>query len=495
MTLTSLLLIFGGIGLALTLITVFILKKHKTFFMTFLQYFTGVWFVFSGWVKAIDPMGTAFKMEQYFAEFESTFSETAFSFISPIFPAMSNISIWFSVGMILFEIILGLMLIFGIKPKLTAWLFFFLLYFFTILTGFTFLTGYVPSGVNFFDFGSWSAYKATNMKVQDCGCFGDFLKLEPKISFFKDLGLMLPAIYFLLRHKEMHQLLNAKWSKIVIWGSTLVLLVYCLYNFVWNEPHIDFRPFKNGTDVAAIKEIEQKAQAEVQVLAFELKDKKNGVTVEVPYAQYMANLEKYSDHNAWEVVDQVKSEPKIKKTKISDFEITDFDGVDNSDLLLANDKALFMLTSPKVKMKTESEKVMVQDSVFALDTIRLTDQSIDTIQKRFLSIKNRETTKTNFIWPESFLKDVKSIGIILSEAQKAGHDAVIVIGGISKEAAEDLSAETGLKVTYLTADDILLKTIMRSNPGLVLWKKGKILEKWHKNQLESYNTIQSKYKL
>jgi hypothetical protein len=154
-----------------------------------------------------------------------------------------------------------------------------------------------------------------------------------------------------------------------------------------------------------------------------------------------------------------------------------------------------MLTSPKIKVKTESIKSMVQDSVFVLDTILNDDNSVKEVQKRFVSVKNTEKSKTDFIWPTSFLSDVKSIGTILSEAQKDGKDVAIVIGGISKEAADDLSAETGLKVTYLTADDILLKTIMRSNPGLVLWKKGKLLEKWHKNQLESYSTIKSRYNL
>jgi hypothetical protein len=353
----------------------------------------------------------------------------------------------------------------------------------------------VPSGINFFDFGSWGPYKASNMKVTDCGCFGDFLKLEPRISFFKDLALLIPGLYFLFKHKDMHQLLSAKWTKLLMYGSFILLLLYCLYNFVWTEPHIDFRPFKNGTDVAAIKSAEYKAQSEVQVTAFELKDKKRGVTVQVPYAQYMANINDYSDKESWEVVDQLKTEPKIPKTKISDFEITDFDGVDNTDLFLANEKALFMITSPKIKTQTSSSKITVQDSVFTLDTILNTDKTVKEVQKKFLTVINTEKTKTDFIWPSSFIADVNKIGVIIKSAQKDGHDAAIVIGGISKEAADDLKAETGLEVTYLTADDILLKTIMRSNPGLVLWKNGKLLEKWHKNQLEDYNTIKTKHHL
>ena len=251
--------------------------------------FTGVLFIFSGWVKAIDPMGTAFKMEQYFGEFESTLSQTMFSFLSPLFPLLSSISIWFSLLMIIFEIVLGIMLFFGIKPKLTAWLFFLLVVFFTILTGFTYLTGYVPGGVNFFDFAHWGPYKASNMKVTDCGCFGDFIKLEPKISFFKDIALLFPSVYFLFRHKDMHTLLSNKWNNLTMVISTTILLLYCLYNFKWNEPHIDFRPFAIGADIATKRAAEKKAQSEVKVTAFGIKNLKTGVITEVPYDQYMKN--------------------------------------------------------------------------------------------------------------------------------------------------------------------------------------------------------------
>ncbi|MBK8704928.1 MAG: DoxX family membrane protein [Saprospiraceae bacterium] len=118
--------------------------KVRNWVITFLQYFTGALFVFSGAVKAVDPLGTAYKMEQYFAEFETTFAGTWFSFIAPIFPKLSNVSSTVSVVMIVFEIVLGIMLLIGAYRKLTAWAFLLLLVFFAFLTGFTYLTGYVP---------------------------------------------------------------------------------------------------------------------------------------------------------------------------------------------------------------------------------------------------------------------------------------------------------------------------------------------------------------
>jgi len=175
MTLGFLVSIIGGIALALTLLIGIVLREQKNWLMTYAQSFVGALFIFSGFVKAMDPLGTAYKMEQYFVEFESTFSETWLSFIAPLFPALSEASITFSVVMIVFEIVLGLMILIGSSPRFSSWAFFLLVAFFTFLTGFTYLTGYVPNGVNFFEFGQWTAFEETNMKVTDCGCFGDFL--------------------------------------------------------------------------------------------------------------------------------------------------------------------------------------------------------------------------------------------------------------------------------------------------------------------------------
>ena len=136
--------------------------------------------------------------------------------LAPLFPALSEQSTGFSIFMVTFEIVLGVMLIVGWRRKLTAWLFFLLVVFFTLLTGFTFLTGYVPSDANFFDFAKWGPYVKDQMRVTDCGCFGDFIKLDPRISFYKDLGLMIPAIlFFLFRSKWMHQIFDRKRGWIV----------------------------------------------------------------------------------------------------------------------------------------------------------------------------------------------------------------------------------------------------------------------------------------
>ena len=76
MTLSGLLINIGIVAFILTFIVGFVMKGHKSWIMTFLQNLCGVLFIFSGWVKAVDPLGTAYKMEQYFGEFEFPFPST-----------------------------------------------------------------------------------------------------------------------------------------------------------------------------------------------------------------------------------------------------------------------------------------------------------------------------------------------------------------------------------------------------------------------------------
>ena len=208
MTIVTLFLYVGLVAALLTGLIFWSRKSQFHFADSFLQNFAGVLFIFSGFVKAVDPLGTAYKMEQYFTAFEDTCNGSFLKFLAPLFPLLSKYAISFSVFMIVLEIVLGIMLIIGYRRKLSAWLFFIIMIFFTILTGFTFLTGYVPTDVNFFEFGKWVEFNKTNMRVTDCGCFGDFIKLEPKISFIKDLILMVPACWFLFRWKNEHQLFS-----------------------------------------------------------------------------------------------------------------------------------------------------------------------------------------------------------------------------------------------------------------------------------------------
>ncbi len=442
MTIFDLLIYIGVTAVAMSLTSALLLHRKEEWLMTYLQHFCGALFLFSGYVKAVDPLGTAFKMEQYFAEFYYTFQETALSGVAPLFPWLSQQSVLFSMAMIVFEIVLGVMLVLGTRPKLTAWLFLLLVAFFTVLTGFTYLTGFVPSGVNFFSFDQWGPYVETNMRVTDCGCFGDFLKLKPKTSFLKDVFLLLPSLYFVWRPQKMHRLFPPTVQHIVLASVTALVFVFCWRNVSWDEPVADFRPFREGADVRTQKEREADAQANVRITHYRMTNKESGEVVLLPMEEYMKQYQSYPKE-AWNL-EQVKTEPEVEPTKISDFDISDLDGNNMTDDILAEPGYSFMVTAYKLKTEDPAYR-----AVF-------------------------ETTVRPF----------------MDAAAQAGYKVFAVTAPNDPAVIDGFRHAVQLAFPFYVADDLLLKTIQRSNPGIVLWKDGKVVRKWHYRKLPAFEAVQ-----
>lgn len=460
--------------------------RIKNLLVSFLQNFCGLLFVVSGWVKAIDPLGTAYKMEQYFGEFQGVFEPTAFNFLSGLFPIMSEYSIAFSVFMIVLEVVVGIMLIIGAKPKFSAWVFFLTIVFFTILTGFTYLTGYVGSEVNFFEFSKWGPYVKSNMKVTDCGCFGDFLKLEPKVSFMKDVFLLIPSIIFLFSTKEMHQLFNKKTRNIITAISTIGLLWYCMSNYVWDLPHTDFRPFREGVHMRDVRAAELDAMNNQKIIAYQLKNKKSGKVVELSYPVFLKEYTKYPKAD-WEFI-QIKEEPKIKSTKLSEFFINDADGNDISDDLLAEPDYRFWIISHKVPYELEYEEIVEMDTLYRLDSIQSETSDEILISKAVAKVEETRRKKPHYTFDPQFIHDYEKelVGLVKS----SGIPAITFLGGVDLVTIENFKQAIDLEMAVYEADDILLKTIVRSNPGLLLVKDGVLVQKWHKENLPSLKQIQ-----
>lgn len=492
MTLGKLILIVAAIALAITGLVRWRTQRITNLPLSFLQNFAGVLFIISGWVKAIDPMGTAYKMEQYFAEFESTFSGAWLSFIAPLFPWLAErYAVHFAVGMIVFEIVLGVMLIIGAYRRFTAWAFLLLVVFFTFLTGFTYLTGYVPKGVNFFQFGQWGPYVETNMKVTDCGCFGDFIKLKPFTSFLKDVFLLIPGIIFVWAYRQKHQLFSAGLRNAILGVSLAATLVYCFSNYVWDEPHIDFRPFKIGVDVAQRKADEASAASEAKPLAYRMTHKKDGKVVELPIDQYLQVYAQYPE-SEWDL-EQIKEPPAIPTTKISDFEVYDAGGNDVTEAVLSKPGYSFLVIAYKL-YGTESAAVrMVKDSIFVTDTVVTANGP--RANYRLVEVKDREEEVKTYAWDESYLnKWRKRVLPALLEAKAAGQSVTVLTAYTDAARIESFRQALGLDgVEFFTGDDIMLKTILRSNPGPMLMQQGLIVHKWHHRKLPSYADIKAQY--
>jgi uncharacterized membrane protein YphA (DoxX/SURF4 family) len=502
-SLPTLIISFAFIGAILAGLT-YRAGRTKHILWTFLQHFCGVWFVFSGLVKAVDPIGTGYKMEDYFASFEDTFGglDNVFASLAPVFPRLASFSTGFSIFMIVLEIVLGVMLILGSSRKLAAWLFFLVVLFFTFLTGYTYLTGFVPSEVNFFDFAKWGPYVHTQMRVTDCGCFGDFIKLDPRVSFYKDLFLLAPALLFLLASNNMHQLFTLRTRRLIVGLSIAGSLLLCLQNTYWNLPMVDFRPFAIGTNVRERFALEAEARGNVEITGWIMENTNTGEVVTVMNPDYSAVTAQYPKDQGWKYKDRLQSEPFLEKdgkrdyipiTKISDFSITDNEAArEVTEDLLAEPGYSLMIVAYKLKGEARPETVAVQDTVWANDTVRVSQDSF-TIRTRMAGVNTSSVEQTAFVPDPNYETLFRTkVNPLAEAAQKAGWKVYALHTVTDRDLAASFRKRIGATYPFYEGDDKLLKTIIRANPGIVVLKDGQVLDMYHHRHLPSFEELKVK---
>ncbi|WP_435133650.1 BT_3928 family protein [Formosa sp. A9] len=176
--------------------------------------FVGILFIISGLIKLNDPIGFSFKLEEYFSA-----AVLNLTFLEPY-------ALMISVLVVVFEVLLGVFLLIGYKPKFTVWSLLLMIVFFTFLT----------------------FYSAYFNKVTDCGCFGDAVKLTPWESFSKDVVLLILIVILFFGVKHIKPVFSR-------FGLTLVSLfsfIGCLwlaYHVLMHLPVKDFRPYKIGDNL------------------------------------------------------------------------------------------------------------------------------------------------------------------------------------------------------------------------------------------------------
>lgn len=171
-------------------------------------------FIFSGFVKLVDPLGSSYKFQEYFSE-----EVLNLEFLIPY-------ALPFSILLILAELMLGVMLLLGYLPKFTVLSLFFMILIFLFLT--------------------W--YSAYYNKVLDCGCFGDAIKLTPWETFYKNVVLLVFILILLFVTKYIRPLIHFNFAK---WTTFLVFLafLYITYHVLVHLPIIDFRPYAIGKNI------------------------------------------------------------------------------------------------------------------------------------------------------------------------------------------------------------------------------------------------------
>lgn len=353
------------------------------------RFILAVTFIFSGYVKAIDPLGTLYKLKDYAAAMA----------LNDILPDWALVIVAIALGALEFS--LGVFMLFAVRRHMVSKLTLALMSVMTALTVWIYIAD----------------------PVKDCGCFGDALKLTNGETLLKNIVLIACATLVAWRPVDMARFISRTNQWIVRYYTItyiVVTSVYCLYTL----PIFDFRPYRVGTNIKQGMEIPEGAEQPEFESTFILR--KNGVTREF-------TLDNYPD-STWEYVDtKTVLTKKGYEPPIHDFAITTNDtGEDITEQVLTKKGYTLLLVSPRL--------AVADDSNFG------------------------------------------DIDQIYEYAEENGVDFFCLTASTNED-IERWRELTGAEYTFCNADETTLKTMIRSNPGLILLKDGTIIGKWSHNAL------------
>ena len=346
-------------------------------------------FIFSGYVKAIDPLGTLYKLKDYAAAMS----------LNGLLPDWALVGVAIALGAL--EFALGVFMLFAVRRHVVSRITLAFMTAMTVLTLWIFVAD----------------------PVKDCGCFGDALKLTNGETLLKNIVLIACAALVAWRPVDMARFISRSNQWIVRYYTVAYIVitsVYCLYTL----PIFDFRPYHVGMNIKQGMEIPEGAEQPEFESTFLLK--KNGETREF-------TLDNYPD-STWEYVDtRTVQTKKGYEPPIHDFALTSCDtGEDITEQVLTKKGYTFLLVSPRL--------AVADDSNFG------------------------------------------DIDQIYEYAEENGIDFYCVTASANNE-IERWRDLTGAEYQFCNADETTLKTMIRSNPGLMLLKDGTIIGKWSHNAL------------
>jgi uncharacterized membrane protein YphA (DoxX/SURF4 family) len=356
----------------------------------------GITFIFSGFVKAVDPVGSQIKIGEYLIAY-------GLDWLLPL-------ALLAGIIICSLEFIIGASLLFGAKSKIITYGAFILMAFFTIQTFFSALFN----------------------PVSDCGCFGDAIKLTNWETFYKNVVLIVLALIVFLSWKNIKPVFSnfPEWSVVAIAGLFILFIAIHSYRFL---PLIDFLPYQTGNDIKEQMIIPEGAPRDEYKTMLVYKNKKTKETKE------------FSDNNipsddVWEWI-ETKNE-LIKKgytPPIHDFSITSLNGDEMTDIFLEEQGYRILVVQEQLKNSLPKGQYKLNDLVKQL-------------------IKDLEVK----VWAltSSVESDIKAY-----------------------------SKEYELPYKFYNTDQTTLKTIIRSNPGVLLLKNNLILKKWPSRRLPDAKEI------
>ncbi|MFW5872742.1 MAG: BT_3928 family protein [bacterium] len=355
--------------------------------------FLGLIFIFSGFVKAVDPLGTTYKLLDYFEAFQIGF----LSFFA--FP----LSILLNGA----EFLIGIALLIGLRMRLTSWVTLIFMSFFLVLTFIIALTN----------------------PVTDCGCFGDALVLSNWQTFWKNVLFMGFALIIFFSGNKYRNAYNAPTEWMLVTVTAVFIVGISIYSYR-HLPLIDFRPYKVGSYLPEKMEFPEGAKPDKYIYNYTLKNTNTGEIKEMTSDEYLES--KIWEDTAWEIIET--SDPilieKGYEPPIHDFDIVSLEGENVTDKILYSSRYTFLLVNYKVQ-KASMEGLVKANEIAAF-------------------------------------------------ASEQGYEFYAVTSSL-EEIIKQIKDSLGLEYDFYTGDEIMLKTVIRSNPGLVLIKDGVVIDKWHHN--------------
>ena len=346
-------------------------------------------FIFSGYVKAIDPLGTQYKIADYLQALH----------LNGFFPDWATLIV--SVALSTLELSIGIFLLFAIRRRQVTKICLFVMTVMTLVTIWIFISN----------------------PVKDCGCFGDAIKLTNGQTLGKNIILLAIAILLWRTPLRMVRFISKSTQWIVI-NYTILFAVALSTWSLWDLPAFDFRPYHIGANIEKGMEIPAGAKQPKFETTFILE--KDGQQKEF-------TLDNYPD-STWKFIDSktVQTEEGYIPP-IHDFSIEDRKtGEDKTQEVLGNKGYTFLLISPSL--------AKADDSNFG------------------------------------------DIDQIYEYAQDHGYTFLCLTASAKKD-IQKWQDITGAEYPFYTTDATTLKTMIRSNPGLLLLKGGTIIQKWSHNSL------------
>ena len=367
------------------------MNKLKSILVNLSRTLLALTFIFSGFVKAIDPLGSQYKIAEYLEAAQ----------LSAYIPDWAQLML--SVGLSAIEFTLGVMLLLAIRRRLASKLSLIMMVVMTLVT----------------------LWLTVSNPIQDCGCFGDAIHLTNTQTFIKNLILLTAAI--ILACWPLYQVrFVSKTNQWIAFYFTIVFIVTASTLSLYHLPIFDFRPYYIGQNIKKGMEIPKGAKLTTYKTTFICE--KNGVTKEFTENDYPYNDSTWVFKDTHQEILEKGYEPPIH-----DFSITDEKtGEDLTDSILTKNGYTFLLIAPVLERADDS----------------------------------------NF----------GEIDAIYEYAKENGYGFYGLTASTDK-AVKHWRDITGAEYPFYTTDGTTLKTIIRSNPGLVLLYKGTIINKWSHNDL------------